>query len=203
MHIDKLLKIAGPAFATRPATAALPSNESLRALLLQRNGFFAFESALRVFSTDTSSLSYGLDEWNSSNLWRRSYGELTAGLLFFAEDVFGGQFCLKNEEVYSFNPETADLTPVAEDLEAWAHAILDDYDFLTGYSLAHKWQAKHGALKSKVRLIPKVPFVCGGEYDISNLVAIDAARAMRSRGNLAAQIRTLPDGSQITFNLVD
>jgi hypothetical protein len=203
MHIQKLLKIAGPALATPLATARISSSEGLRALLVQRNGFFAFESALHVFSTNSSPLSYGLDEWNSSNLWRRSYGDLTDGLLFFAEDVFGGQFCLKDEKVYSFNPETGDLAPIAEDLEAWAHAVLDDYDFLTGYSLAHEWQEKNGALESKSRLIPKVPFVCGGEYNVENLIAIDAVRAMRSRGNLATQIQTLPDGSQITFNLVD
>ncbi len=203
MRVEKLLQISGPALGRSGVMDEWPANESLRALLLRRNGFFAFESALRVFPAEETSLSYGLGEWNSPDLWISSYGGLADGLFFFAEDVFGGQFCLKEEQVYSFNPETAELTLAGGNLEAWADAILKDYDFLTGYALAHEWQIKHGTLASKVRLIPKVPFVCGGEYKVDNLAAVDAARAMRSRGNLAQQIQSLPDGSQIKFELVD
>lgn len=201
--IQKLLNIAGPAFVKSLDAKASIENSQLVALLQEKNGFFAFESALRIFPIGVSEQSYGLDEWNSAKLWRDSYGDLASDLLFFGEDVFGTQFCLKAGKVYSFDPETADLSLIGNDLEEWAAAILEDYDLLTGYSLAHEWQAKHGALNGRDRLMPKLPFVCGGEFTITNLVALDAGRSMRSRGNLATQIHSLPDGAQVKFIVTD
>lgn len=43
----------------------------------------------------------------------------------------------------------------------------------------------------------------GGELTPENLSIIDAARGMRSRANLAVQIRDLPDGAAVNFKLVD
>ena len=50
--------------------------------------------------------------------------------------------------------------------------------------------------------MPKMPFVTGGEYAIQNLAAIEASRGMRFRGDLAVQIRDLPDGAQIRYSVV-
>lgn len=36
---------------------------------------------------------------------------------FFAEDVFGGQFCIKDSKVYTFDPETGSLGYLADDIE--------------------------------------------------------------------------------------
>jgi hypothetical protein len=199
----KLIEIAGSPFTGILVTGMAAKNQELKALLGMKNGFFAFESALRVFPAGDSSRSYSLDEWNSSDLWRNNYGKLALDLLFFAEDIFGTQFCLKDERVYSFDPETADLTLIGNNLEDWAQAILDDYNLLTGYSLAHEWQVANRELTPRERLMPKLPFVCGGEFALDNLIAIDAARSMRTRGNLANQIHTLADGAQIRFQIVD
>jgi len=199
--IRKLLDIAGPPFVAAADTGLAATQ--LQLLLQEKNGFFCFESALRVFPSQTCEFSYGLDDWNLSELWRGSYGDLASGLLFFAEDIFGTQFCLKNEKVYSFDPETADLSLIGNELDEWAAAILEDYDLLTGYSFAHEWQSKNGPLPPRDRLMPKLPFVCGGEFALANLTVLDAARSMRCRGNLATQIHSLPDGAQVKFMLVD
>jgi hypothetical protein len=201
--IVKLLGVAGPSFAPAPNAGYVTKHSQLLALLREKNGFFCFESALRIFPSETCESSYGLDEWNAPKLWRGSYGDLADGLTFFAEDIFGAQFCLKNDEVYSFDPETADLSFIGSGLDEWAAAILEDYDLLTGYSLAHEWQIVNGPLPPRERLMPKLPFVCGGEFELSNLTAIDAARSLRCRGNLATQIHSLPDGAEIKFALVD
>jgi hypothetical protein len=66
-----------------------------------------------------------------------------------------------------------------------------------------QWQAAHGALAPRKRLMPKTPFVCGGSFALDNLVAMEAAEAMRYRGELALQIRDLPDGAQICFRVVE
>lgn len=82
-------------------------------------------------------------------------------LSFFAEDVFGGRFCIKNSKVYTFDPETGSLEYLADDIESWAQILLSDYEVLTGYPLAHQWQKQNGQLAAGKRLLPKVPFVLG------------------------------------------
>ena len=43
----------------------------------------------------------------------------------------------------------------------------------------------------------------GGEYDVSNVYALDAAVGMELRGELAVQLRDLPDGAKVTYRVVD
>lgn len=177
--------------------------DDLLRMLRQRNGFYALESALHVFPTRSSQEEIGLDDWNENTLWRNDYKGLADGCLFFAEDVFGGQFCIKNNHIYTFDPETGALAYLADDIEGWAKAIISDYDVLTGYSLAHQWQKQNDQLPAKKRLLPKLPFVAGGRFVLDNLYLADAGEGMRFRADIANQIKGLPDGAQIKFNVTD
>lgn len=209
--LQKLVDVAGDALSPAEVMAGDIANSSLTdeamasllELLRYRNGFYAFESALHVFPAQSNSDEIGLMEWNASELWLREYQGLADDCFFFAEDIFGGQFCLKRDGVYTFDPETGGTTFLAADLEGWANAILTDYEVLTGYPLAHEWQSANERLPAGSRLAPKVPFVLGGEFSASNLYALDAAESMRLRAGLATQIRDLPDGAQIKWKIVD
>jgi hypothetical protein len=117
-------------------------SEEFYRFLSTKNGFLAFESALHVFPSANSSLIMTLETWDSDNLWRNDYGTLAENCLFFAEDIFGGQFCIFKDKIYSFDPETGTKEFVANDIEHWAKAILADYNVLTGFPLAHEWQKK-------------------------------------------------------------
>lgn len=171
-------------------------------LLSRQNGFYAFESALHVFGS-VGGDEVGLFDWNDDSLWRHEYGSLAEGCFFFAEDVFGGQFGIQRDQIIAFDPETGEVSAIAGTVEAWAQAILDDYDVLTGYPLARQWQVERGPIPPPSRLVPKVPFVCGGEFEIENLVLLDAGEAMRARGQLATQLHELPDGARVTFRISD
>lgn len=175
--------------------------EQLLDMLRRRNGFYALESALHVFSTHSSENGIGICEWNESGLWRSDYKGLADGCLFFAEDVFGGQFCIKDSKIYSFDPETGSLEYLAHDIEGWARILLSDYEILTGYPLAHQWQKQNGQLPAGKRLLPKMPFVLGGGFVLENLYLADAVEGMRFRANIASQIKELPDGAQIKLNI--
>jgi len=144
-----------------------------------------------------------LESWNSESLWRHAYGDVVKNCLFFAEDVFGNQFCLRDAGVLAMDAETGELEKLAASLEGWAKLILDERDFRLGFPLAHAWQQAHGPIPPGRRLVPVTPFVLGGEYDISNLRAIDAPESMRFRGELASQIRDLPEGAQIQLKVTD
>lgn len=123
------------------------------------------------------------------------------GHVYFAEDVFGVQFCLREGAVYTFDPEIGAFDEIAPDLDAWAETVLDDVNTLTGYPLAHEWQSKHGRLPVNCRLIPITPFVLGGEYTIANVRVLDAAEGMRYRSEIALQIRDVPDGGHVKLTV--
>ena len=145
----------------------------------------------------------GLLEWNSPTLWKAEYQGLADVYVFFAEDIFGGQFCFAESGVCQFDPETGQTEEIAKDLEGWAEMIFRDYRVLTGYPLAHEWQRANGALASGLRLVPKIPFVTGGKFELQNLYPLEAVTAMRLRASIAVQIRDRPDGSQIRLKVID
>jgi hypothetical protein len=202
---EKLLSISSEALA--PPSDAMPPflanwkhGPELFAMLKQKNGFYAFESALHVFSI-TADPASGLEGWNSQSLWRGAYKDLAQGLLFFAEDVFQDQFCLSDRGVIRFHAETGETEPLADSVEAWADLILSDYSMQTGWKLAHEWQALHGPLPPGKRLMPKIPFVLGGEYSLGNLWAGNPLEGMSFKADVAKQIRNLPDGTKIRLQV--
>jgi hypothetical protein len=173
-------------------------------MLQAKNGFYTFEHALHVFplqSDITGSPTF--EDWNSDTLWRNGYNGLADGLLFFAEDVFADQFCLsaKQDGVFRFVAETGETEPLADSIEKWADLLLSNYEVETGWTLAHKWQSTNGRLQFGQRLHPKIPFVLGGKYDLDNLWAGDAVEGMLFKGDLASQLKDLPDGTQIRLRV--
>jgi len=172
-------------------------------LLQERNGFYAFESALHVYPANSFGGEIGLVEWNATDLWISEYGGLANGNLFFAEDVFGDQFCIRPDGVYYFEAETAALKQLAHDLEGWARVLLNDCEYWSGYPIAHAWQKSHGRLTVGKRLLPKIPFWSGGEYELGNLYEGPVVEAMRTRGHVACQIKDVPDGAKVRLRVVD
>jgi hypothetical protein len=206
--LEKLLASATASLSERKAeiegelrTLAGSLIDDLLGMLRQRNGFYALESALHVFPSHSSQHEIGLVDWNEGGLWRDAYKGLDNGCLFFAEDVFGGQFCIKGNQVYTFDPETGALDYLADDMEGWAKAIISDYEVLTGYPLAHQWQQQNGQIPARKRLLPKMPFVAGGEFTLDNLYLADAVDGMNFRADIANQIKDLPNGAQIKFKI--
>lgn len=206
-RLSKLISIAGwpisPAVEIKVELDGRLGDE-LAAFLASKKGFYAFESALHVFPAGTTPEGeLDLRQWNDDLLWRSGYADLTAGFLFFAEDVFGCQFAIKHEMVYSFDVETGEAVAMADSLEGWATEILENYEFRTGYPLARQWQKRNGAIAGGTRLVPKRPFALGGEFSADNLYALDSVQGMRLRAELALQLRDLPDGATVNYRVVD
>jgi hypothetical protein len=206
--LRKLLEIGGAPFAGGIGSSIDVLDHlgeigtSIRDVLTKKNGFFCFESALRFFPSVTVEASWGLAEWNSPDLWKVDYRGLADNIFCFAEDVFGQQFVVREGKIGTFEVETGDFTIVALSLEEWASMMLLDYNQMTGFSLAHEWQVRHGPLHPRHRLLAKTPFVLGGEFSLANLAALDSLQLMKTLGNLAHQIHALPDGSRIEFKLM-
>jgi len=151
--MDQLLSIAsepiGPPIGAGSAAILAARGDrglELLELLRARNGFYAFFSALHVLPLGKAEGRVDLESWNAEGLWRDAYAHLAAGCLFFAEDIFGGQFCIKNDAVLVFDPETAEQTRSGGTLEEWAQHVLLEHDALCGTPLAREWQERYGAL---------------------------------------------------------
>jgi hypothetical protein len=201
--IDRLVSIAGPPLGNAGPRIADVAHD-LAGLLEKRNGFFAFESALHVLpSRPVPAGVMSVQAWNEPDLWRDAYDSAAEGCYFFAEDAFGSQFAMRDSRIVSFNPETGVVDQLTESLEDWAERLLEDYEVLTGFPVAHAWQEKNGRLPVDQRLLPKHPFVLGGPFTVENLHAVDAVHGMRFRAELAKQIGNLPDGTRVNLKLVD
>lgn len=208
MHqsIAKLLSIASESIADPVgATGALNRwgtlGQELAEILNLRNGFFAYESALLVRPLQHKRPPTGSLEWNASELWKVEYVEDTSDAFFFAEDVFGGQYCIRHDEICTFDPETGLFETMSSSLGGWANDVMADYHFRTGFRLAHEWQRRNAPLLPGMRLLPKMPFVCGGKYDVDNLYSLVDVNGMLFRASIANQIRNLPDGAEIVLGI--
>jgi len=192
-----------PALKGKLVTMAGALGNDLLQLLTERNGFYCFESALHVFPSGCAASVMSIERWNSTDLWRKDYASAVEGYLFFAEDVFGDQFGLNGVKVYRFDPENGEIQESATSLEKWAGKLLEDTDYETGYSLANAWQQQNGPLAPGMRLVPKVPFILGGEYKADNLYALDAIEAMKYRADIWNQIKNLPDGTPVRIKVLN
>ncbi|WP_159040627.1 MULTISPECIES: SMI1/KNR4 family protein [unclassified Streptomyces] len=202
--MKKLLSIASGAISTdSPNDVGFDNGtRSLKTLLNQKNGFYAFESALHVLPSGEVELpERSLEEWNSESLWKASYGDLMQDLTFFAEDLFGSQYAVASDGVvYSFNAETAEVSKFSESIAHWQDDIVADWNYATGYTVGHEWQALNGQLPPGHRLTPRIPFSVGGEFSSENMVPVEAAAALRYWGTFAISISDLQDGGQFNFN---
>ena len=116
--LRKLVEIGSEALGSASAMSGLTSFASgetpianeLAGLLMEKNGFYAFAAALHVFPWESHGAEIGLREWNSPDLWISKYQGMANGCLFFAEDIFGVQFCVDGGGICQFDPETGQRT---------------------------------------------------------------------------------------------
>ncbi|MFJ8831169.1 hypothetical protein [Micromonospora aurantiaca] len=194
--VDRLAALGSPALGPAVPTSMIPG--PLAPLYSIKNGFYAFESALFVRPVGVGVRSV---EWWNGLSWRQVYVDLGAQLTCFAEDVFGFQFAADESGFYSFDPETAEIELVADSVEGWAQAVLEDIDVMVGYSLAREWQERNGGLQQGFRLAPAVPFALGGKFEAAGMRAKPDGELASFRASVYEQTRDLPDGAQVRLRL--
>lgn len=204
--IAALLKKSSPAMTDAAfEIAQVPQEFRTAATLLlpllgERNGFYAFASALHVYGMGTTDET-DLLTWNSPAGWREELGDLATGYFAFAEDVFGGQFCVNAAGFHHFNIETAQVRPMGVDAEAWAATLFERYDYWTGFTLAWEWQSQHGPLARGQRLFPRRPFVLGGDFEVENLRAGNTDDNVGFYAYVARHLHEVPDGTAVEIEL--
>lgn len=178
-----------------------PAFRELGRMLSALNGFFVFDAGIQVFRVGDQGWGPELGQWNVPGTWKYTYGALTADLFCFAQDLLGAQFALDGSAaVVRFDAETGRRQQLGDSLEDWAGWLLADPAHACG-ELAGAWQRAHRALEPHERLLPRQLLVTGGTVQLDNLMATDAARAMRIRGPIAQQVHGLPSGATVKIEV--
>lgn len=190
--LNKLIEISSPIAESCDSKLS----REIKELYSDINGFIAFEGALLC-------LPIGIDadieimKFNTNRSWKAAYSEGVQDTLFFAADIFCHLFGLYKGGIVKFNPESGILEKHSSNIEEWASLILSDYDYETGWSLAKNWQLENRLINIGERLLPKVPFSIGGEYEVSNLTDIDLNEAMNQYSKLFAQVKNIEKGEAV------
>lgn len=160
------------------------------------NGGFFFDNSLHLYGSCTKPEYHSIESIN--NFIHNEFKELTNGLLFFGQDIFGNQFGFDKSGIVLFNIETGEKEFIAKNFMKWIEAIYCDVDFFTGQKIIKQWKAKKQEIfMYDQRLCPKKPFVIGGEYEIINLYSQRFPLYISSNANIANQIHNLADGTDV------
>ena len=205
-NLEKLIETCcGPALCESkfPQTQSIVDQShwsELLSLLSKRNGFYAYESALLVLPAESCEGTLNVVEWNRFETWKSSYlyHDLTK-VICFGLNIFGDQFCFDSEGFGRLDAETAEIERLGDNLEEWAETIMAEPDYYLGWSIGREWQKRNGPLGSNMRLVPKIPFILGGKFEVDNLYCLDAMKSMQMRGEICTQLHEHPDGSTITI----
>lgn len=169
---------------------------------VQEGGFCALEYALRFYTQTSNPEFHDVVSWNSQTGWKSLFSSIVHDNFWcFAEDVFANQYIFWKSKVCMFECETGNIIELCDSFSQWLELIMSSPDYYSGYSVAQQWnQENHSEpLTAQYNLSAIIPFVCGGEYSVSNVFRIDSVKNMELKADFARQIYNLPDGTQINF----
>ena len=102
-------------------------------------------------------------------------------------------------------PEETSAEMVAENEQTY-NSLLLDAEFVEDWEMLRLVQVavrKLGRPTDGRCLCLKVPAALGGKYDAENFGTIPITELILSSGDIARQIKNLPDGAQIQFKIAD
>ena len=176
----------------------------LRDLLEQLNGFVQFGGGLHMRGACSSPDWHSLrTAWHSETAFQRLYPEVDEADIPFAQDCVGNQFLLRSEEVIHLNAEYGALDSMCVDLDGFLQkAQADPVEFLSMQPLI-QFCRDGGELEPGQLLSVVPPFVFKESEEGVSLRAVPAVDVIAFHADLARQIRNVPDGGKITFELPD
>lgn len=122
----------------------------------------------------------------------------------FGSDVYGDLWASGLDgRVHRIWTETFEPIEEYASIAAWADTIVKESDPQLGWGMLSDWEGENGELPAGSRLAPKIPFVLGGQYAVSNLYSLAFTEILRFRRYFATQIEDLPDGARIWIDTED
>lgn len=164
------------------------------------NGGFFFNQSLHIYSFISTSDFFNIQLVN--DVLSKEFGYLFEGLFSFGQEVFGNQFAFDKSDgsIVLFNVETGDRERLSDDFEGWLKYLIENLDYLTGNGFVKSW-CEVNSFHYNQRLVPKVPFVIGGEYEMKNFYASAFPKFLLYYADLAKQIHNLKDGEKVRLRI--
>jgi hypothetical protein len=106
---------------------------------------------------------------------------------------------------WRMTPEECTCEVIAVDRQA-LDALTTDQEFLHDWymtSLVEIANQSCGPLVDDRKYCLKIPGLLGGEYVAKNLGTVPVIELLRISGDIARQVRDLPDGAQVSLQIVD
>ena len=119
----------------------------------------------------------------------------------FAQDVFGDQFLIRDGSVVRLSSETGDIKPLGMKLHEFLDAAASDPTEVLGLHWLTQYRSEGGNLEPGQLLSVYPPFCTAESAKGVSLRAIPALERIRFLGDFAAQIRRLPEGSEIRLRV--
>jgi hypothetical protein len=192
----------GPAADDAKTVAKLP--RELANLLKQLNGFIQFGGGLHVRGACRAPDWHSLrNAWDTDDALHRLYPDVRKNDVPFAEDCLGDQFLIRDGMVWKLAAETGELESLDIDLLGFLErAQADPVEYL-GLEPLLEFQQGGGTLEPGQLLSAFPPYCAKQSADGVSLRAISALERRRFLADLAEQIRELPDGATIEFEITD
>jgi hypothetical protein len=201
MDLGHLLYV-GPSLDDIEILPRLPA--SYTRLLASRNGFIAFDGGLHIRGACLEPPWHSLrSAWEGPDALHQLFSEIGPDDVPFGQDALGDQFILRVGVVHRLSAESDELTSLNLDLDAFlAAAAADPIGFLALQPLLH-FQAQGGRLTPGQLLSVYPPFVFKESGGDASLRAIPALERLRFLAQLARHVREAPDGTKISFKIVE
>lgn len=121
------------------------------------------------------------------------------------ENEFGNLIVKDFDDIFwRLCPEDVYCEVVAESIEAY-NALIKNDEFLEDWfmsSMVSKAEKELGKLESGYKYYLVIPGALGGEYGGKNVKVAPLYEIIRFSGDLAKQIKDLPDGEQVQLKVV-
>jgi hypothetical protein len=188
--------------APRRADARVAADPVLASVYDGFNGGYFWSGALLVRPLEPAPQAPStVEAWNARELWTGRYGDLCVDTVFFAEDALGVQFGSRRGKVVTFDPEIGEVSDISDSAEGWCWALRRDPEYLTAFPLLVAWEREDGTLEPGSRLVPKQPFLLGGDFVADNVVAKPDVDGMLIRAGIWDATKDIPDGQRVTIQI--
>lgn len=162
--------------------------------LRQLNGFVLSGGALHVRGAVLEPEWHSIRKsWRGKDAFHELYDEVLPGDIPFAEDLFGDQFFLRRGAVWRLFAETGELEPMTDSFADFLEGVDEDAEgFLN---------VPGGNLEPGQLMLAYPPFCLEESGKESRLSVVPAAQAIAFHAQLARQLKDVPEGAKIKFNV--
>jgi hypothetical protein len=191
----------GPPIDDAEQLAVLP--EPLASVLRQVNGFVRYQGGLHVRGACIAPAWHALRVASiGPRAFHELYWDVRPSDIPFAEDCMGDQFLLRDDVVLRLSAETGGLESLAMGVvEFFSKAEDDPLEFLQMHPLM-QFQAEGGRLAPGELLGAFPPFFVQQAGEGVSLRAIPTEERRGFLADVARQVRDMPDGGFIQFEIV-